>query len=118
MQFLCVAKSLSDRFAVLPQRIERPNRCRLVDRLKETSQSLCFRSPVLLVARIVDINVQFVGEKLCERSIREIEDVSVAHAENVVDGLHIDRTNVAHDSRSGAIWPIRLSLPLADMSHR
>jgi hypothetical protein len=46
--------------------------------------------------RVIDADVQLLGEELSGGPVREIEDVPFAHLEQVIEKEHICRPDVGH----------------------
>lgn len=51
-------------------------------------------------ATVVNIHAEFTGKELSKSAIREIQDVTTAHIEQVIDCEHVDGAKVVHASSS------------------
>jgi hypothetical protein len=62
---------------------------------QEATQTFRLAGSILLVPLVIDVDSKLLREELGESAIREVEDVSPTHAEQVVDDPHVELSN--HD---------------------
>jgi hypothetical protein len=85
---------------VFPKRPQTTRHQRILLGLQESAQPLAFGRTILEILLGIDIDPEFVHEKLGEGAVAEVEDIPAAHGENIVQQSHVYGSDFRHASGS------------------